>query len=133
MAGREDGAQFYLNQHRVPELLNNITASLVYDRPDDPKQYIIDFLKRLQDAKSVKMDYPCIFDESNVSSLFGMLDPSSKGTITQLQYKTAMENLGVTNYNRAPEGSESDKITLDVFQNEAMQGLSASSATFSST
>ncbi len=57
---------------------------------DDPKQYIIDFLKRLQDAKSVKMDYPNIFDESNVASLFGILDPSSKGTITHTQYKSGI-------------------------------------------
>merc|ERR1712189_36308 len=132
MAGREDAAQFYLTKHRINDLFHNITASIVFDRPDDPKQYIIDFLKRLQDAKSVKMDYPNIFDESNVASLFGILDPSSKGTISHTQYKSAMDSLGVTNYKRNPEGSENDRITLDVFQAEAKQGLAAASATFAS-
>ena len=58
--------------------------------PDYPRQYIIDFLKKLQEAKAVKMDYPCIFDESNVVSLFGIMDPSSKGYISYEQYKTGM-------------------------------------------
>lgn len=51
---------------------------------------MIDFLKKLQEAKAVKMDYPCIFDESNVVSLFGIMDPSSKGYISFEQYKTGM-------------------------------------------
>ena len=63
---------------------------LNFTYPDYPRQYIIDFLKNLQEAKAVKMDYPCIFDESNVVSLFGIMDPSSKGYISYEQYKTGM-------------------------------------------
>lgn len=33
------------------------------------------------------MNYPCIFDDSNVRSLFGMLDVTGKGYITYEQYK----------------------------------------------
>ena len=52
----------------------------------EPRQYMIDFIRRLQDSKAVKMDYPNIFDESNVVSLFGILDPSSKGFISHEKY-----------------------------------------------
>ena len=47
---------------------------------------MIDFIRRLQESKAVKMDYPNIFDESNVISLFGILDPSSKGVISHEKY-----------------------------------------------
>ena len=47
---------------------------------------MIDFIKRLQDSKAVKMDYPNMFDESNILSLFGILDPSSKGYISYEKY-----------------------------------------------
>ena len=33
MAGREDAAKHYLNQHRIPELLQNVTSALVFARP----------------------------------------------------------------------------------------------------
>lgn len=33
MAGREDAAKNYLTEHRIPELIQNITSALVYDRP----------------------------------------------------------------------------------------------------
>ena len=47
---------------------------------------MIDFIRRLQESKAVKMDYPNIFDESNVISLFGIMDPSSKGHISYEKY-----------------------------------------------
>eukprot|EP00795_Rhopilema_esculentum_P007519 gene7519-13301_t len=79
---------------------------------------MIDFLRRLQDSKATQMDYPNIFDESNIISLFGIQDPSSQGYISYEKYKTAMENLGIANFNRNPTGADVDKISLDVFVNE---------------
>lgn len=45
------------------------------------------FLEKLKDARSVQRNYPCIFDDSNVRSLFGMLDVTGKGFISYEQYK----------------------------------------------
>jgi len=45
------------------------------------------FLEKLKDARTVQRNYPCIFDDSNVRSLFGMLDVTGKGFITYEQYK----------------------------------------------
>lgn len=55
------------------------------------------FLEKLQDARTVQRNYPCIFDDSNVRSLFGMLDVTGKGFITYEQYKQG----DVTNMYRA--------------------------------
>lgn len=54
---------------------------------DDPKAYMKQFLEKLKDARSVQRNYPCIFDDSNVRSLFGMLDVTGKGVISYEQYK----------------------------------------------
>ena len=54
---------------------------------EDPKAYMRQFLERLKDARTVQRNYPCIFDDSNVKSLFGMLDVTTKGFITYEQYK----------------------------------------------
>lgn len=45
------------------------------------------FLEKLKDARTVQRNYPCIFDDSNVRSLFSMLDVTGKGFITYEQYK----------------------------------------------
>ena len=45
------------------------------------------FLEKLKDARTMQRNYPCIFDDSNVKSLFGMLDVTGKGFITYEQYK----------------------------------------------
>ena len=55
------------------------------------------FLEKLRDARTVQRNYPCIFDDSNVRSLFGMLDVTGKGFITYEQYKQG----DVTNVYRA--------------------------------
>ena len=53
----------------------------------DPKAYMKQFLAKLKDARTVQRNYPCIFDDSNIRSLFGMLDVTGKGFITYEQYK----------------------------------------------
>ena len=54
---------------------------------EDPKAYMKQFLEKLRDARTMQRNYPCIFDDSNVRSLFGMLDVTGKGFITYEQYK----------------------------------------------
>jgi len=58
--------------------------------PDDPKEYMIDFVMKLKATKAAKIDHPCIFDESNVRSLFGILDPAKRGYINHSQYKSGI-------------------------------------------
>ena len=49
------------------------------------------YLEKLKDARTVKRNYPCIFDDSNIKSLFGMLDVTGKGFITYEQYKQGLK------------------------------------------
>ena len=45
------------------------------------------FLEKLRDARTAQINYPCLFDDSNIRSLLGMLDVTGKGYVTYDQYK----------------------------------------------
>ena len=47
---------------------------------------MIETMEKLQKSQSSKRDFPCLFDDSNVQSVYGMLDPTNRGYITLKQY-----------------------------------------------
>lgn len=59
----------------------------------DPKKFMIETLEQLQKSQSTKRDYPCLFDDSNVQSVYGMLDPTNRGYITLKQYCEGNEEI----------------------------------------
>ncbi|KAK0064094.1 EF-hand calcium-binding domain-containing protein 10, partial [Biomphalaria pfeifferi] len=95
-----------------------------------PKTFLIETLEKLQMSRSTKSNYPCLFDETNIKSVFGMLDPTGRGYITLKQYEEAMLTLGAKDYNPTPPGFDEDRINLDTFKLEAIEGLKSASATF---
>uniref|UniRef100_UPI00358E113D EF-hand calcium-binding domain-containing protein 10 n=1 Tax=Myxine glutinosa TaxID=7769 RepID=UPI00358E113D len=120
---REDTARQYLDQHRIPELLQRLTELLLYHQPEHPSTFLIEELKKLQVTRSTKKDLPCFFDSSNIDTIFGVLDPCERGYITLKQYTEAMVTLDAQGFNSRPEGAEEDKITLSVFRSEGQRGL----------
>ncbi|XP_071083313.1 EF-hand calcium-binding domain-containing protein 10-like [Haliotis cracherodii] len=128
---RQLDAHEYLDKHRVIDLFNNLTSQLIYSRPDDPKKFLISTLEKLHKCRSTKLDIPSLFDDSNIHSVFGMLDPTNRGYITLQQYNEALTTLGVKKYDDQPAGADIDRIAFDVFVNEAKNGLTEASSTFS--
>lgn len=128
----EDGASKYLKDHKIIELFQNLTSALVYERPDDPKKFMKDHIEQLLKAKSDpdEAEPPCFMDESNLKSIFSMLDVTRKGYITKEQYLHAMGNLGVRKFNQNPAGAEFNKITMETFLRETKASLRDASATF---
>ncbi|XP_064633223.1 EF-hand calcium-binding domain-containing protein 10-like [Lineus longissimus] len=120
----------YLKKHKVLDLFNNLTSQLIYARPENPKQYLIERLELLNTAKSANIDPPCLFDESNITSVFGMLDPTGRGSITLRQYREALQTLGIDHFDQHPAGGDVDKIQLETFVREAKHGLARVSATY---
>merc|ERR1712029_1285283 len=91
----------------------------------------MDVLKRLHKSKATQFDMPCLFDESNIASIFGMLDPTNRGFISHQQYKEALVTLGIKDFDEEPVGHDVDRINMDTFLREAKDGLIRASATFS--
>jgi hypothetical protein len=127
---REDEARSYLEKHRILELLDNLTAQLVFHRPSEPKEFLIEQLTRLKEARKLKRDYPCLFDDSNLEAMFRMMDPEGRGYISSAQYNEALRSLGVSSPS-IQRTADTDKVTMDVFVRAAKLGLVKASATVS--
>jgi len=53
---------------------------------ENPKEFMIDQLTQLKNAKSTKTDYPCLFDSGNIEAMFRLMDPEGRGFITSTQF-----------------------------------------------
>lgn len=127
----EAEAASYLRKHRIPQLLENLTAALVFNRPEDPRAFMREHIEQLRKAKlDPTHSPPILIDESNVKSVFGMLDLAGNGSVTHQQYLQAMKTLGVSSFNRNPPGSEIDKISRQTFIRETNVALKDAASTY---
>lgn len=129
----QEEAAAYLQKHKIYELLGNLTAQLIFTKPDDPKEYMIKYLEKLikiRDTAKETDDYPSMFDEKNLKSMFRMLDPCDVGFISHEQYLEAMKSLGAVKFTENPIGAETNEISLQTFLDEAKTGIENALETF---
>ena len=127
----EKDALEYLKKHQIIELFQNMMAVLVFNRPKNPRYYLATYLDDLNRARFSGTGGPCLMDDTNVKSLFNLLDPTSKGYVSMSQYQQAMKTLGIKHYNESPAGWEVNQIDFDTFKRQVEQGLRDTWATFS--
>lgn len=65
---------------------------------DNPKDFMIDQLSQLKNAKTTKKDYPCLFDSGNIEAMYRLMDPEGRGFITSAQF--AEGNSSILNYHK---------------------------------
>ncbi|CAL8263183.1 unnamed protein product [Merluccius merluccius] len=111
---RAKEAAKYLEKHKIVELMNNLTSNVLFYRPEDPKEFLIGFLDQLKESRDNRVDGPCLFNESNLDSVFGLIDPTNEGYVTYAQYKE-----GVSHIDECPEGADHDRISRETFTEEA--------------
>ncbi|XP_030621210.1 EF-hand calcium-binding domain-containing protein 10 [Chanos chanos] len=116
---REQEAAAYLEKHKIPELMDNLTSMLFFYRPERPRDFLIDQLEQLKESR-VRAG---LFNDSNLDAVFGILDPTHQGHITYTQYKEALTMLGIKNINESPDGVEHNRISQETFKKEAKEGL----------
>ncbi|CAF1421367.1 unnamed protein product [Rotaria magnacalcarata] len=126
----EETANDYLQIHRIHELFHNLSASMVYNRPEDPKAFMIDYLEQLKKSRATGLAFPALVQDTDLTSVFRILDPVGLGHITYSQYASTMENLGITKYNTTPVGKDADQISSETFCQEAKKRLNELNATF---
>lgn len=129
---QEVAASEYLTKHKIMELFENLTSALVYERPDNPKAFAKDFIKKIQDSQNEPdvHDVPSFMDETNLRSIFGMLDITKTGYISREQYIQAMKSLGFKEFNHSPSGGDFDKISFPIFLREGKAAIGKASSTF---
>lgn len=127
-------ASEYLTKHRIMDLFENLTSALVYEKPDDPREFAREFIKKIQLSQNDPeiTDLPLFMDDSNLESIFGMLDITKTGFITRQQYLQAMASMGLKKFNHSPSGGDFNKISLKTFIREGKAAIKHASSTFSS-
>nr|XP_034983608.1 EF-hand calcium-binding domain-containing protein 10 [Zootoca vivipara] len=116
---REAEGRAYLAQHKIPELLHNLSALLLYHRPDRPREFLIKTLEKIKYAKMTSTEFPYLMDDTNVDAMFEMLDVAGQGYITIPQYKGALESLGLSIQDEVYK--ETDIMTAEEFRGKVMK------------
>ncbi len=49
-----------------------------------------DHIRNLMQSRAFELDYPCLFDSSNIKCLYGILDAAGRGYITSEQFKSGV-------------------------------------------
>ena len=105
--GDEAEAAEYLKKHRITDVLNIMTSSLIYTRPYNSRRHMSTFLKELKDirdsysedrSKLVPHGPPDpLFTEETLSSLFQTADVNGSGSISVQTALTLANVIGVEN------------------------------------
>jgi len=111
---REEEARRYLEEHGILNILNDLTSSLLYYRPENPRAFLINELTKLHAAKISYIYVPQLLDEANAAAIFDTLDPTKQNFITEAQYTQTMKQLGIAKFDKF-QPPESDKITCEMF------------------
>ncbi|XP_027029021.1 EF-hand calcium-binding domain-containing protein 10 [Tachysurus fulvidraco] len=130
---REQEAAQYLENHKILELMNNLTSMLIYHRPEHPREFLVSQLEQLHASKLQAADSPCLFDDSNLDAVCGILDPTNQGYISYNLYREALKTFGIEHFNECPEGLGNDRISHETFKEEAKKCLMKNAATFQIT
>lgn len=86
---------------------------------ENPKKFLVEKLNELREAKLGSGNPPSLFTEENAESIFNMLDPCEKASITVDRYCHALETMGLTKYSRTPPGADEDNIKKEDYLKEA--------------
>eukprot|EP00245_Coleochaete_scutata_P006783 TRINITY_DN21568_c0_g1_i1.p1 TRINITY_DN21568_c0_g1~~TRINITY_DN21568_c0_g1_i1.p1 ORF type:complete len:139 (-),score=16.55 TRINITY_DN21568_c0_g1_i1:21-437(-) len=83
-------AQEYMERHRLPELFEAMTRSLIYEKPKNPRAFLVQRLFNYQQADRLDP----FFSDADLGILFGMFDITNKGVISDAQCNKAFGALG---------------------------------------
>ena len=68
---------------------------IIFVFTEDPKEFLIGYLGQLKYSKDNRAQGPCLFNDSNVDSVFGILDPTNEGYVSYDQYKEGALRLNI--------------------------------------
>merc|ERR1712167_26 len=88
-ADHSEACRTYLQEKRVPQLLQRLSAAVLFHRPDDPRAFLLKQLEALKSGQDM------LFTDEDLQTMFLMFDIVRKNSITVDQYKQAMSTLGV--------------------------------------
>ncbi|WIA19360.1 hypothetical protein OEZ85_003988 [Tetradesmus obliquus] len=80
--------QEYLEQHKLAELMEGLLAELMYNKPANPKQYIVMQLEKVKVAGTKPL-----LNKQDLDTMFGMFDVTNRGAVTEQQARNALKTV----------------------------------------
>lgn len=102
---RRMAASEYIEFNKIHIVFQKLTAALVYHKPENPKEFMIQELEKLQQQKISDLTGLSLMTDEDLSTMFGMLDPIGKGQLTGKQVGQGLKGLGLS----APEPIDSSE------------------------
>eukprot|EP00750_Incisomonas_marina_P030419 INCI7498.3.p2 GENE.INCI7498.3~~INCI7498.3.p2 ORF type:complete len:129 (+),score=18.85 INCI7498.3:176-562(+) len=84
-------ADEYIAKHNLLKLFQDLGTLLVYNRPDDPRAFLLEKLVQFQSNRGVLP----FFTQTDATAMFGMFDRTNSGSITPEQYEQALKCLDI--------------------------------------
>ena len=94
MIHNADSARHYVEQKRIMPLVQALATAVAYSRPEDPVEFMKQILVDLKAARDSNSPVLICFTEDNIKSMFSVMDPFGKGTISRQQMEGALINFG---------------------------------------
>ena len=96
MKNRQETARLYIKKHKLPTLMENLLASLLFHQPDNPASFLVKELESLMKLRENNdLPAPCLFTDGNITALFNRYDINHTGVISAKQYADAFNTLAL--------------------------------------
>ncbi|GLC33254.1 EF-hand calcium-binding domain-containing protein 10 [Pleodorina starrii] len=113
----------YLENNKIPQLFEAITAELLFYKPDAPREYIV---KYLENAKVTGTS--ALITEQDLEIMFGMFDITKRGVVTAEQANRALQVILGPSADLAEVGiASSAKLSKGEFVDAMSQALKRAS------
>ncbi|KAF6258446.1 hypothetical protein COO60DRAFT_1692475 [Scenedesmus sp. NREL 46B-D3] len=80
--------QEYLEQHKLGELMEGLLAELMYNKPPNPRQYIVMQLEKIKAAGTKPL-----LNKQDLDTMFCMFDVTNRGAVTEQQARNALRTV----------------------------------------
>lgn len=110
---RKEVAAKYFEEHKIHQLFELLCTQLVYNKPADPKAFLIQQLQKLkQDPNIFKLS---LYTEEDIDTIFNLMDPVGRGYLTHDQVIKALTDMAIISSPQQAEG----RVTAEERYNSA--------------
>lgn len=106
----------YAKDRHIGELFNHLTQALVYYRPENPRAFLIEEVRKLQASSTQSL-----FTGDDLDTMFDMIDVTKQGTISVDQLRNTCRNIAADSSTQVSEeeliaaGGPSGRVNAEAF------------------
>ena len=79
MLNHEQETRDYVEEHKLKGLMTQLIELATYHQPTDIRQFLIEQLKKIVEARELRIQPPSLLDVTNFSSIYGLIDVNNRG------------------------------------------------------